>query len=138
MKLIKVPADITLVDPITGARMRDPNGEAPPVSFREHAIRQWLNDARMAETRVDAARLASVILPAFLAAKPGGVVRLEDADHAKLVPVVETARPYGPLAAIQLLPFADAVVNATNEATNGISAHDAGESEPHRRGEAHQ
>ena len=126
MKVIKVPADIVMSDPISGARMRTPEGEAPPLSFRDHAVRAWLNDARMGESRTDLARLASVILPAFLAAKPGGVIRLEDADHAKLLPVVERPAPlYGPLASLQLLPFADAVVDATSETTNGISAHDA-------------
>jgi hypothetical protein len=144
MKVINVPADIVLKDPDTKERFRDARSgiELPPISFRAFAIKVWLNDNRLAETRSELARYATVIEPAFASAKPGGVIRLEDADYAKLLPVVDRpaalATSYGPAFAAQLLPFTDAVVNASEEATNGISAQHAGAGQPDHGREAAQ
>lgn len=137
MHKILVPNDIQLVDPITRAPMRDATGlESKPIAFREFAVRSWLNSPAWPTGHVEMSRLATVILPRMIEAHAGTTVMLEDADHEKLAAVARAPLAgFGPLAAAQLLPFADAVLNATTEeATNGVSAQHAGRAPRSGRG----
>lgn len=123
MKRFAIPNDVQLVDALTGKPV------FKPVTFREFAIQMWLNDKRMGTPQTLLARLGAVILPKFTKANAGDVIELEDADFDSLLPVVsepgETA--YGPLLALQLLPFADAFKAAETidekEGTNGVQPH---------------
>lgn len=106
MKTIPVPEDITLKDAMT---------EAPgmTVSFQAWAFSRWMNDPSAADSLVKLQRWLGVIAKFKAITGPGHLLELEDEDHATLAPIVEkaaTAEP--PLTAVQLLPFAHAVLKA--------------------------
>jgi len=140
MRKILVPQDIQLVDPLTGAPMRDGTGvESKPVAFREIAVRGWVNSSAWPTGHLEMLRLQSVILPKLVEAHGGTVLLLEDADWERLA--VAARAPlgnFGPLAAAQLIPFVEAVLHAPAEAPNGISVHHADRELAHRGSAAGQ
>jgi len=106
MKRFTVPADIQLHEPTTGERIDK------PIPFRAYALKAWLNDKRMGSSPVALARLAR-FLPRFIEAKAGDVIELEDADHELLASIArEPEATFGPIYAVQLLPFASALLGA--------------------------
>lgn len=106
MKRFTVPADIQLQDPVDGTRIDK------PVPFRTYALKAWLNDERMGVSPVASARLAR-FLGRFLEAKAGDVIELEDADHELVAGIARDPKPvFGPIYAIQLLPFSHAIIGA--------------------------
>ena len=108
MKTITVPADVTLADPLTGAK-----GEA--ISFQSWAFGRWLSNAKAGDSLVKIRRWMGVIDLFKSASKPGDEIKLEDEDHATLVTVVEDFAALAgvpPTVLVQLLPFFDAVTKA--------------------------
>jgi hypothetical protein len=106
MRRIIVPADITLVDMLTGA-------ETQSITFQQWAFGRWMNNQEAAESIVKLCRWMQVINKFKTAAKAGDEFVLEDEDHATLLPfVVKSATAEPPLIAAQLFPFHDAVINA--------------------------
>lgn len=120
MKTFPVPTPIVIVDPMNG----QPVMEAPPGGPPVPAIwtfKRWfvvlLNDPRARGETVEATgRLYSVLLPAV--SVESGAVSLEDADYARLLPLVK-APPVvyqGPLMDAQLAPFSVAFQSAKDGA----------------------
>lgn len=106
MKTIKVPRDIVLVDPITGA-----SGDT--LAFKNTAIYLWLNDPRANSGPVSTARWSKVI-DQFIACTPDSSIYLEDEDYNLLKNIVETPQAkYPPLVARQVIAFDRAVIDAT-------------------------
>lgn len=107
MKTITVPADVLLTDLLTGV-----TGET--ITFQAWAFGRWMNDQAAADSIVKLCRWIKVVDKFKAAAKPGDTIELEDEDYATLLPIVErAATAVPPMVAAQLLPFHDAVINAT-------------------------
>ena len=109
MKTIHVPADVTLADPLTGAK-------GDTISFQAWSFGRWMNNAKAADSIVKLCRWMQVINAFKAAAKPGDEIKLEDEDHATLVAIVEDFAALAgvpPTVLVQLLPFYDAVTKAT-------------------------
>ena len=119
MKTIRVPADITIADPLTGAK-----GEQ--VSFQSWAFGRWLNNPRAADSIVKLCRWMQVVNAFKAAPKAGDEIKLEDEDHQTLLavladyaaititdPLTRVVSPMPPTLLGQFLPFYDAVTKAT-------------------------
>jgi hypothetical protein len=93
-----------------------PNAEPEPLPFYKFALTVWLNDPRAIEGGFAKQVRWAKVLEKFAEALPGGHIALEDEDYNTLRPIVE--RPGGtlqPTIAVQLLPYSQAVLDATTE-----------------------
>lgn len=123
MKYIEVPDTIALVNPETGESVEGQTF----MSFRSYAYRVWLADKRGIDGNADttapeATERWAKVISAFAKAQAGGVVALEDADYKVLKKIVETPSLIigNALIEVQLMPFVQAVLKATNEAPKTI------------------
>jgi hypothetical protein len=136
MRRFIVPKDIQLIDPINDKPVFQ------PVKFRDFALQLWLNDKRIGASQVALARLGATILPKFVKAKPGDMIELEDADYEVLLPIVREPGDvaYGPLLGHQLLPFANAFIEAETikekEGSNGVQPRGARSAPAHHANKA--
>jgi hypothetical protein len=128
---IRVPRDITIVDPITRIPLRTApeagrgEGRTLTQSFGEFAIRAWCNDPRVGFSPERMRRLVAHILPALEKARGGEELLLEDQDWALLEPIVNDPQigqmnpgtgHISPIYNAQLLPFYDAFLSAESVA----------------------
>lgn len=116
MRRIAVPDPIALVHPVTGAPMRDREGrEVPATTFQAWSLETWVNDPRGTGGGIDAIRRWMDVCKK-VASLGGALVYLdlEDQDWVRAAEIVRSPgpSPYMPIADMQFLPFADAVLGA--------------------------
>jgi hypothetical protein len=106
MKRLTIPADVRLVDVLSGQ-------PGDVLTFKAAACALWLNDARAASTPVKVARWSKVV-HAILGAAAGDVVALDDEDHALLCEIVNSPKEtYPALVMVQIQAYAAAVLEAS-------------------------
>jgi hypothetical protein len=106
LKTITVPAAIDIKDPLT-----DVVNET--VGFQRFAFLRWLNHEDAAKSLTEVHRWMEVISRFKAAPNPGDKIVLEDEDYKRLSDIVTKVMPTLPvMAAVQLLPFAEAVLKA--------------------------
>lgn len=108
MKYLCIPADVVMVDPAG-----QPTGET--VSFATFIRNVILNHSRWGETPARL-RQSVAVQAAIDPVAVGSHAHLEDGWHELLVACAEhPAAPYQPHAFRQLIPFFDAIENASSE-----------------------
>lgn len=115
MKYIVKPAPIVLMDRV----LKKPIAGLEPADFETYMLNCILTDVRIAE----GFKGKSLVLQrkinkmADKLEKPGPCWILEDDEHALIVPICEDPKGgyTNPLIAGQVIPFSDAVLNATDE-----------------------
>ena len=115
MRYIQIPASFQVriknPQPPTGPAVAD---TMKSTTFIDTLCDVWLNHAQEFGATANAVRSAAKIAEAFEGKNPGDWVAIEDADFQKLEKAVETTG-YNPAVARQLIPFMDAVANATKK-----------------------
>jgi hypothetical protein len=100
-----------------------PNVQTPPLptptglvpqnlQFKNVVINTWLLHPEHFGQGIHALRSGIKLTELFSAAEVGQTIAVEDADYDRLRKAVETA-PYNPVIFRYLLPFADAILNAS-------------------------
>jgi hypothetical protein len=115
-RTIKVPPAIELVDPVTGQAIRDGEGKQRAVSFREFVTYTLLEHQAFKAKGLDGLRALSAIA-AKLEELPdgGGTMEISPTDCGKLKEAAQgpTYGVWGSVALAQLLPFLEAICDAT-------------------------
>jgi hypothetical protein len=111
MRYFTIPQAIHLINPSTKQQI------GTPVTFRDHALGQWLSDRRWYQPMTRLARLVKV--QHIFDAKENSKIALEDGDWEILKEIIQAPDMNiiapNPMFQAQLLAFGDVVLNASEK-----------------------